>query len=614
MKRNEYGINFDEGLPFESDWEFKNLYVPFHKNQIEEFTDWIKNSNTPILIGGQIGSGKSTFITKAFKDCNTNPDIRFQFDTEGNNLSQGDFLKILLIEIAKYALLQKLDLSFSKLPDELTEKRVTKWETLIEQLSSLDFSLESFTFKKDFAEKLAANNEFVISIISRIIEEIEKKIPRKLILFASGIDKYEPLSAGFFSLSTSLDLLSKYKTIFEVNAVHLFNNKWNLKTAQKIFLGTFEDEQILELLRKRKGIYFNSTENIIKNLSKLSGGNPRQALRLLMNFEHFKNKKQTQEDSLHFSVKKTIQDFFAFSDEPSKELMKYVEKEKSLSATLLTLIRDEDTAQKAVYGNWIYIIDKKEGNVWNARVNPIVSLFFNDEISPEDHDILLLKKYAEEKQLNPSGMTFQVINNENWISNVKQELIQSGTENFKLNLTDTLDLLTSSLLSNKRQDRIIIAYKSKDIMEVTKAYVFSKVFSFDSPTIIDYKLNNSENLVFQVNKILSKNKVSIYSFVFEKDFPDDQITEVDKIRDKLLNNQILWWIPLEYLYKYLQKWTQLRQLFQIIILENEIMNVLNVQQIEEDIEFSSKIKGSDSLILKNLKLVLEYLKTQGGHK
>jgi hypothetical protein len=67
-----------------------------------------------------------------------------------------------------------------------------------------------------------------------------------------------------------------------------------------------------------------------------------------------------------------------------------------------------------------------------------------------------------------------------------------------------------------------------------------------------------------------------------------------------------------FLPKYLQKWIQLRQIFQIIILEDEIMNVLNLHQVEEDIEFYKKIKGNDNSIIKNLEIVAEYLRIHGG--
>ena len=614
MKRNEYGINFDEGLPFESDWEFQKLYVPFRQNLIEEFEDWIKNNNKPVLIGGQIGSGKSTFINKAFKDCNIRPDISFHFDTEGENLSEGDFLRILLVGIANYAIGKKIDLSFSNLPQELTNNQVKKWETLVEKLSVLELSLISFEFRKNLAQKLVENIEYVTTSINKIIETIEVNIDRQLFLFASGIDKYEPLTASFFSIHSSLNILSQRKTIFEVNAVHLFDNKWILKNAHKLFLGSFGNESIHEILRKRTGVYVNSTGDILNNITELSGGNPRQALRLLTNYDFFKNKKNDTDISLRLSIKKTIQDFFSFANEPSKELINYVARENSLSATLLTLPADKDTAQRALYGNWIFLINEKEGNTWTAVVNPIVTLFFKDEINPEQYEQFLLGKYAENKQISPSGITFQRTSDDEWLNKVKHELTQGAAENYKLNLTDTLDLLSISFFSSDRNDRIIIAYRNKVIMEAVKAYVFSKIISLDDLSIINYKLNNTENLAFQLTKVLTRNKVGIYSFTFEEDFSDEQISEVDKTRDSMIYNKVIWWIPIDNLSKYLQKWTQLRQIFQIIILEDEIMNVLNLQQVEEDIEFYKKIKGSDNSIIRNLQIVADYLRIHGGQQ
>jgi hypothetical protein len=613
MKRNKYGINFDEGLPFESDWEFQKLYVPFHQPQIEEFVDWIMTNDKPVLIGGQIGSGKSTFINKTFKDCSsTQPDISFHFDTEGENLSEGDFLRILLVGVANFAIGKKIDLSFSNLPQELTNNQDEKWVTLMDKISVLELSLDSYEFRKTLAQKIVENIEYITASINKIIETIEANIDRQLLLFASGIDKYEPLTASYFSIQSSLSILSKYKTIFEVNAVHLFDNKWVLKNVQKIFLGSFSKESILEILRKRTGVYTKSIGDILNNITDLSGGNPRQALRLLTNYVFIKNQRIDADISLRFSMKKTIQDFFSFANEPSKELINYVSRENSISATLLTLPADKDTAQRAIYGNWIFLINEKEGNIWNAIVNPIVTFFFKGEIDPEQYEQLLLGKYAENNQISPSGLTFQKTNDEGLLSKIKNELSQYAAENYKLNLTDTLDLLSISFFSSDRQDRIIVGYRDKGIMEAVKAYVFSKIVQFDDLSIINYKINNTENIVFQLTKILTRNKVGIYSFTFEEDFPDEQISEVDKTRDKMIYNKVIWWIPMAFLPKYLQKWIQLRQIFQIIILEDEIMNVLNLQQVEEDIEFYKKIKGNDNSIIKNLEIVAEYLRIHGG--
>ena len=591
MRRNKYGENFDEGLPFESDIEFEKLYVPFNQDQLVEFSDWIENGSSPVLIGGQIGSGKSTFINKALRDTKKTFDIKFQFDIDGTNLSEGDFIRIILVGIVKYALSNGVDLSFSKLPNELTENEIKKWDGLIEKLSNKKLSKHSFDFRKTFSAKLIDNLEYVTATISKIIEEIENTKANKLMFFASGIDKYRPLSAGFFSLQSSLEILSKYKTIFEVNAVHLFDNKWILKNTQKIFLGTLKKNEVVNLLSKRKGVYVNSIKEVLNNIAFLSGGNPRQALRILINYEFFRKNKKSAAEALHLGIKKTSQDLFAFSTKPSQELLNFVEKEKTLSVNLLNLTNDEETAQEALYGNWVFIQGEKDGNKWNTIVNPIIKLFTDINFTPEEYEMMLLKKYGENQDISPTGLTFQI---EDGSIAARHELEKVSVESFKLNLTDALDFLSSSLLSINRQDRVIIAFKDKEIMIAVKAYIFSKVLSRDALTIFEKVLNKEENLASQLQRDISENESSVYSFVFDKDFPEEQIVEVDKIRDRLIYKEILWWIPFGSLSKYLQKWTQLRQLFQIVILDDEILNSLSVRQIKEDIAFYSKVKINDS--------------------
>jgi hypothetical protein len=470
--------------------------------------------------------------------------------------------------------------------------------------------LHSFDFRKSFSAKLVDNLEYVTATINKIIEEIENAKADKLLFFASGIDKYKPLSAGFFSLQSSLEILSKHKTFFEVNAVHLFDNKWILKNTHKIFLGTLKDNEVVNLLNRRKGVYVNSIKEVLNNIAFFSGGNPRQALRLLINYEFFKKELNTSKKALHLGIKKTSQDLFSFAEKPSQELINYVEKERSLSTNLLSLTNDKDTAQEALYGNWVFIQGEKEGIKWNAIVNPIVKLFSNMDLSPEEYEMLLLRKYGENYSISPTGMTFHA-EDEKFSDAAKLELTQVVVESFKLNLTEALDFLSSSLLSSSRQDRVIIAFKDKEIMLAVKAYIFSKVLSRDNLNIFEKVLNKEENLSSQLQRDISENESSVYSFVFDEDFPEEQIAEVDKIRDRLIHKEILWWIPFNLLSKYLQKWTQLRQLFQIVILDDEILNSLNIKQIEEDIEFYSKVKINDKLMMERLVLVLRYLESHG---
>lgn len=607
MNRNKHGINFDEGIPFTSEWEFNNLFVPFHSNQTQEFVEWLTDGDSPILVGGQIGSGKTTFINKGLYENKIKPDNVFHFDTEGSNLSEGDFLRIVFSGILSLAARNKTDLSAFDFPSEFLINDIKNWNNFISKFENRELTLDYFNYKKKIGNLLFENSEYILTLSEQIIKSIEDKLKRPLLFLASGIDKFSQSQHGFHSLQSSIQFLTKYKTIFEVNAIHIFDNKWQLKIYNKIFLEAFSKETILVLLNKRKGIYAkNSKLNINDKVADLSGGNPRQALRLMVNYEFYFNRKKNIVIALHEAIRKTSQDLFAYADEPSTELIDTIDRDKKISASLLNLPGDKDTAQRAVYGNWIIIRNSKETNIWNAIVNPIIKFFYQSTIKPEDYEMLALKKFADNNEMSASGMTYQIVD-EDSLSKIHHQLSRTVAEGYNMNLTDSLDLLTDSLLSENRQDRVIITYKDKQLMEAVKAYIFSRAYSYSNPTIINYSLNNAEPFIFQIEKILYKNSVGIYSFTFDDLIADSELVEADKLRDSLLDYQILWWIPFSHLSKYLQKWTQLRQLFQIIILEDEILSTLSKEQIEEDIKFYKEVKGEDSLMVENLKVVLNYL-------
>jgi hypothetical protein len=74
MKRHRFGINLDEGIPLSSEEDFELLYVDCFKDAYNRLRQWIENGDKPLLLGGQIGAGKSTLIHRVFIDNTRKPD------------------------------------------------------------------------------------------------------------------------------------------------------------------------------------------------------------------------------------------------------------------------------------------------------------------------------------------------------------------------------------------------------------------------------------------------------------------------------------------------------------------------------------------------------------
>ncbi|MBU4478655.1 MAG: hypothetical protein KKH34_06190, partial [Candidatus Omnitrophica bacterium] len=342
MKINRFGINLDEGLALTEE-TLEKFYVLCFEDNAKKIIAWLKDNTieTPLLFGGQIGSGKSTLITKVFSDKSLKPDITLKFDKEGLNLDEGDFLSIILSGFIKKAIELSLDLSFSELPAEVFELSADNWQGIVNILHPEIFSMELFE-KKILARKaIAKHDKYIIEVIYKLGDVLKNNIKSPLFIFASGIDKYDTKSAAFLSLKSSIRILSNYKTMFEVNAVHLFladNASPFSSNDEKVFIQTVSDNDIVEILNKRMGVYAEPIKKELELLTKWSGGNPRQAIRLLTHYQSArKNKALDKTGRLTNAIKRTIDDLFAYSGKPTFELIRTILKDKKIEASLLNL-------------------------------------------------------------------------------------------------------------------------------------------------------------------------------------------------------------------------------------------------------------------------------------
>jgi len=94
MKLNRFGINLDEGIALTEE-TLDKLYISGFEDKVKKIKAWLKDNTieTPLLFGGQIGSGESTLIAKVFLDKSLKPRITLKFDKKCLNLDEGDFLR-----------------------------------------------------------------------------------------------------------------------------------------------------------------------------------------------------------------------------------------------------------------------------------------------------------------------------------------------------------------------------------------------------------------------------------------------------------------------------------------------------------------------------------------
>lgn len=629
MKINRFGINLDEGLALTEE-TLEKFYVSCFEDDFQKIIAWLKDNTieTPLLFGGQIGSGKSTLITKIFSDKSLKPDITLKFDKEGLNLDEGDFLSIVLSGFIKKAIELRLDLSFSVLPSELFKLNADNWQGIVDILSPEKFSMKSFETRISARKKISKQAKYILETISKIGDVLKNNGKSPLIIFASGIDKYDTRSTAFWSLKSSIKVLSNYKTMFEVNAVHLFlpdNTSPFSSNREKVFIQTVSDNDIIEILNKRMGVYAEPIKKELELITKWSGGNPRQAIRLLIHYQPArKNRELNKTGRLANAIKRTTDDLFAYAIKPSFELIRTILRDKKIEVALLSLPGDKESALQALYGNWIFITQGSTNGAWLAIVNPLVKAFFENKKSiiaePEQK---LLSQYAEINEMSPTGLGFNMLeedSSQKSADKILQEYFSMGIEEpLSLKLTEILDVISAALLSINRKDRIIVGFKDKDILNAARAYLFAKANSYE------YQRFEHRNLLGGEDKepinILEETlalDTDILSFEFAGKWTEKQLDILDKFRDRFINYQMLWWIPLKDLKDYLPHWVQLRELFEFFILEDELLGSLSIEDIESDLSFYEDLveseESSESSMVKNLKIVLEYLEENRGCK
>ena len=344
---NKHGINFDIGLPLTKQEEFDNLFVDYNDELSTRFKVWLQNKNADaVVIGGQIGTGKSTFINKIITETKIIPQIKLELD-KFTHKTTGSFFGYFLGKLIKYA--TNIDINIKEYGFSVAfQNHFTTIDNFIDLLISKSVNIKHLKEQKELFSWFSENQDIIEKVILDICKQIEKTENRKLFILAEGVDKYNPLSAGFQLLNVFLNFISKYKTIFEVNIVHTLQvYDWNNEVS-KIILTNTKQENIYKILEKRIGEY----KDIIPKTIHFSGGNPRQAIRLFVEYEFAKfDLEKSDKKALEFAVNQTRKSMFLFKD-IHWQLLKTVNKDKFINEG--TLINEEKKGN-SVYRNIILL-------------------------------------------------------------------------------------------------------------------------------------------------------------------------------------------------------------------------------------------------------------------
>ena len=113
-------MRIDIGLPLLEKLEIDQFYIDSNSQQFIRYKEWLESSRSqPIMITGQIGSGKTTFIHYGCLTTSTKPDIEIKFDndilSEATNLFKiyNNFGEcVMTVETKNISSLQHIEISY----------------------------------------------------------------------------------------------------------------------------------------------------------------------------------------------------------------------------------------------------------------------------------------------------------------------------------------------------------------------------------------------------------------------------------------------------------------------------------------------------------------------
>ena len=594
MKRQKDAVNFDEGLALQTQEEFDLLFVNAREGALTSLVTWFRSEDREsLLLGGQIGVGKSTLLDALKIRQGCNPDIVLAFDREPPAATLGGFWAYTMAKLAEVAICQGIGIPRGFAPRDFPEAHLEGWPEFCRFLTRSPASFQEAECLSIVHDRILEQSDLAERQCRSMLEMLQQHAGRSLRIVCEGVDKLPIGSPGMHSLSPILNMVASFKSLIEVNAIHLFRRNLPWQQIQHTFIPPFAHSEVLNLLSKRLGLYEEGRHRILPAIAAFSGGNPRQALRLLMAYDYQRGSQgRNKEESLIKACNRVRADYLFFSFEAvSPDILIAVDRDGYLKSGLL---EGMSPAAQAMYKNWIILLSEpQDDNRWPAQLNPLLqrAQLVADAI-PENPETAAIRRWADGHGVSPYGLEFD----KSFASSeeIMNQIASTSRHITPLNIQELLDAIASSLFVPWRQDRILIAYRNSEIMAVARDYLIGKAneMGLFPPKVVDLMDVPSDIagnlLISQLSDVRF-----IYNVLLPK-APDKQLlTDLDRRRDCYISFEMLWWVHVEDLGLCLQDWPQLRQLMSVYVLEDEWLGSLKPEEVQADLDYLALLEKGE---------------------
>jgi len=626
VKRREYGINLDDGVALSTEEEFRLLYVPCNPDETARLQEWFADdTEESLLLGGQIGSGKTTLlneVSRAFIDAQV---ITVHFDTDPIEASEGGFCLLLFGRILQACLKAGVEVDGCGIVlSDFPSIGADSWAAFTDAITACPSNLRDAGRLRDVCAVITENAEPVRKACGHLLDHLRDITAREPTIIAEGIDKLNPGIPEYFSLKDTLTFLAKRKTLFEVNAVHLFREQEFRLGIRKLFIGGIGNDMLVQMVRKRLGSYAPIYQDAFSLLAEYSGGNTRQALRLLNAYYFRRTQRQNDHTAaIGLACHQVGKDLLnmPYGRFPT-DIFTVVKRDKHIEGSLLTDPRTATGANDAVYHNWLFVQDEPDPDTptqWPTIINPLIDMAIKWEAdAPRTPEEEAVRKWAQDHDMSPLGLNLPVDDNGDpaWDKFWEEIEASSFSGRDALNILGLIEEIGAGLFGVERQDRVIITYLKRGNLEAVQDFLVGEANTYSHFLCKEIILDGGEGrepIIELLTRLADEDPNRIYSVELNGKWTEDQLRDLDHRRDILGNLQMLWWIQQDDLKRYLRFWPQLRQFFRIYRLEDELWHGITKEEIQADIDFINEMSDEiDPEGVRRLSAVLTYLKESGG--
>lgn len=579
----------DVGRPLVAPADLAARYVELHPpDELHHWLDSLPDDRpSSCLVYGQVGIGKTTLVHRCLQLGERRPDAEVDLSNQPWSPTEGVVLLVAsaALDDKERFLLPLLRTSGSPLADEA--EPTARLREIIAGTPGNRPLLERRYELESWAD---ARVPELRHLCEQALTAMADRLGRRPLLWVKGLDVLRRRDAWYHGIRSALERLMDWP------AHHLVEVSWSLgRDSEERWQDSIDQHIVLrapaesaplmeDLLSLRMGMHAGSVKAAIPHLARASGGLPRQAIRLLLEYLAGRTRHRLDSDgALERACRRTRNLLLATRSPPtSVERLRAVERDGGIGP-------GEDS-DEAILRTWVVVVEGDRSDLLvPARVNPLLRGLISadnrslDPPAPEPPEARWWKEIARQQDMSPAG----VEPGEDLSADPERlhaALEDLGLWENELGVVELLEELSRVLLLPRSLHVPVILYRYEEVAELAMEATLGlhgasgnevpETATISRPVDLDEALGGSP-----------RTGLSLLLRPADGDMTKKVVDRLEKRRSDLLAlPHVLIWLHERWLPWLLRHGPHLRPFLAVYELEKELVAGLDREQFQQEIE------------------------------